>query len=70
MTFYSFYLLWFNGWNGVNSWNLPYFLAALYWGNNKAATLVRLCVTTVTLILEDGAQLYIVAVCSFAAGGM
>lgn len=67
MTFYSFYLLWFNGWNGVRSWNLPYFLATLYWGNNKAATLVRLCVTTITLILAHGAQLYIVAVS--AAGG-
>lgn len=70
MTFYSFYLLWFNGWKGVKSWNLPYFLAALYWGNNKAAILVRLYVTTVTLILADGAQLYIVALCGSAAGGM
>lgn len=71
MTFYSFYLLWFNGWNGVKSWNMPYFVATLYWGNNKAATLVRLCVMTITLILAaDGAQLYIVAVCGSAAGGM
>lgn len=68
MTFYCFYLLWFNGWNGVKSWNLPYFLAALCWGTNKAATLV--CLTTVTLILADSAQLYIVVLCRSAAGSM